>query len=251
MKTSLTLLLLSAFATSVASADVTETIDETHPFAADGVIRVSNINGSVDITAWDQEEISVTAVKKGKTQSDLDRIEVIIEAQPDRLVIATKQERRPWWLWWKPGPKGSVRYTLRVPATVTLEKISTVNSNVAIDGVTGLVRANTVNGRVEAYGLAASATLTTVNGGTIAAFDRVPEDAHIKLSTVNGSCEVRLPAGVNARLDASTVNGSVRCDFPVAATKSTKKKVQGTLGDGGTAAIDLSTVNGSVSIRGN
>lgn len=250
MKTSLTLL-LSVFITSLAFADVTQTIEETHPFAADGVIRISNVNGTIDITGWDRAEIRISAVKTGKTQSDLDRIAVTIDAQPDRLVISTKQEKRPWWLWWKPGPKGSVRYTLRVPATVTLEKISTVNSNVAINGVTGLVRANTVNGRVEAYGLAAAATLTTVNGGTIAAFARVPEDVHIKLETVNGSCEVRLPAGVNARLNASTVNGSVRCDLPVTTTKSTKKKVQGTLGNGGTAAIDLSTVNGSVSIRGN
>lgn len=245
-----TLLLASSLvATTLASAEVTQTIEETHPFKRDAVVRVSNINGSIDITTWDKEEVSIVAVKKGKTQEDLDRITVIIEARSDRLVIDTKHERGAWWQFWKNSTNGGVNYTLRVPAAVTLEEIETVNSGVKIDGVTGTVRAKTVNGSVELRGLAATASLETVNGRVVAEFVRVPDDARINLESVNGACEITLPSDANAHINASTVNGGIHSDLPITTTKSTKRSLEGTLGSGG-ARIALSTVNGGVQIRG-
>jgi hypothetical protein len=248
MKTIVSLFLTTLLA-AAASADVTKTIENTYPFAADGVVTLSNVNGGIEITAWDRNEVSFVAELRAKEQEDLDRISVIIDAQPARLAIETKYEKRASSWWGNNSTNGSVRYTLKVPAGVRLESIRTVNSSVRIAGVTGPVNAHTVNGSINASGLAANAELETVNGSIDAGFSKIAEASGIRLNTVNGSCELALPQGTNARLEAGTVNGRVRSDLPMTVDKSSRNKLRGTMGSGG-ASIDLGSVNGSITIRG-
>jgi hypothetical protein len=71
----------------------------------------------------------------------------------------------------------------------------------------------------------------------------------VRLTTVNGSVSVGLPARINATIDASTVNGRVETDFPVKITgKISKTHLRGVIGSGG-PTVTLGTVNGSVMLH--
>jgi DUF4097 and DUF4098 domain-containing protein YvlB len=248
LRPALTLLSGIALAgTSPAQASETEKVSRTFPITADGTVSLDNVNGSVEITAWDKPEVSVTAEIRGKTTDDLSRIRVEFETDASRVAVKTKMEKKSG-LFWGDSPRGEVRYQLRVPAGVSLQRISTVNATIKIEGVRGEVHASTVNGRIQASGLASQGKFSTVNGSVLADYDATASTGRIDLNAVNGACTLRLPAGSGGQLRASTVNGSVTCDLPITLEKSSRRSLRGSLGGSG-AEISLNSVNGSLRIE--
>ena len=55
-----------------------EPIDETKPAAADGRVVISNLSGSVMVTGWDRDEISVQALYR--MRSARQRLQVVLPA---------------------------------------------------------------------------------------------------------------------------------------------------------------------------
>ena len=237
-------LVLSA---ALARADVTETVNETYPFAADGIISLTNVNGDIEITAWDRPEVSLEAVKKARNDEVMKALIVHINLEGgNRLDIRTEYVKQSFWK----NDGRSVRYRLKVPAGVTLRKIDSVNSNITVEGVRGTVDLDTVNGKIRASGLAADGRFDTVNGSIVATFVSTAAAKRIVLDTVNGSCTLNLPADTGGRLKASSVNGSISCDIPVTIEKSGRHSLRGRIGSG-EAEISLESVNGSLRIATN
>jgi DUF4097 and DUF4098 domain-containing protein YvlB len=88
-----------------------------------------------------------------------------------------------------------------------------------------------------------------VNGSVDATIGRNDWDGSLDLETVNGGVTLRVPAGLNADLRASTVNGSVTTDFPVTVQGAmSPRQLRGRIGNGG-RTLELKTVNGSIEIR--
>lgn len=242
-----TIALLASFLLALpASAKVTETFRQTYPLTADGVISLENVNGDVEIVGWDKNEVSLEAEKRAKTDKDLARIEIEIDAQPTRLTIKSKHERKFNFLgnW----PNGEVRYKLMVPAGASLKKIDTVNSDITVTGVRGPVDLDTVNGTIEASGLTANGRFDTVNGSITVDYDSLPEGTKVLLDSVNGSCRIKLPKDASFNLDADNVNGRVTCDFPITLEKTGRHHLRGKVGNGG-ASVRLDSVNGSLRVN--
>jgi hypothetical protein len=63
MKTSLVLLAFALTGLSV-RATVTEKFAQTYPLAADGIVRIDNVNGFVEVVGWDRNEVSLEAEKR-------------------------------------------------------------------------------------------------------------------------------------------------------------------------------------------
>lgn len=229
---------------AAAHAAVTERFKQNYPLAADGTIHLENVNGDIDIVAWDKAEVSLEAEKKGKTDADLAKVTLEIDSSPAKLSIKTKYAKSGWF----GNVNASVRYRLMVPAGVRLEKIDSVNSDITVTGVRGPVNLDTVNGRITATGLASDARLDSVNGGLSAEFASVDGVREVKLDSVNGRATVTLPKGAGARIDADSVNGSVTIDQQVKLGKVRRHSLTGEIGSGG-PDISLETVNGSIAIK--
>lgn len=243
-----TTLLLSATLLAlapVARATVTETITKSFPLAADGTVHLDNVNGDIDITAWDKAEVSLVAEKRAKTDDDLHKVSIEIDSAPAKLSIHTKYEKTGWF---HSNVNASVRYKLMVPAGAQLHKIDSVNSDITVTGVRGRVDLDTVNGRITATGLAADAQLESVNGSLTAEFASLDGVQNVKLDSVNGRATVALPKGAGARIDADSVNGGVNIDQLVKLGKVHRHSLSGQIGGGG-PDISLETVNGSISIK--
>ncbi len=244
------LALLASLALAVAaSATVTETFKQTYPLAADGTVSVDNVNGDIDITAWDKNEVSLVAEKRAKDDEELKRLELVIDAQPNHLSVKTKvQKKSTWSLFGGWSNNSSVRYRLMVPAGARLEKIDSVNSDITVTGVKGPVNLDTVNGTIEATGLAADARLDSVNGSLSAEFASVEKVREVKLDSVNGRATVTLPKGSSASIDADSVNGRVSVDQAIKLGKTGRHELRGEIGSGG-PHISLDTVNGSIAVK--
>ncbi|MFT3867023.1 MAG: DUF4097 family beta strand repeat-containing protein [Nibricoccus sp.] len=253
MKT-LPLLLAGLSIASIARADsfpASEKFSQTYPVTAQAELSLRNINGSVEIVAWDKNEIALEAEKRTKNAEDLSKIQVQVDASSDRVAITTHYERVGWgWFgWFSRNVSGAVHYKLRVPAGINLRKVDVVNSNVTIRDVSGDVEATSVNGSIHASGLSNSAHLKTVNGNIEAGLVSMQACKTLYTKTVNGSCKVFLPDAVSASVEASTVNGNVKCDFPVAASKSSRSRLQGQIGQGNDTSIEAHSVNGNIAFH--
>jgi DUF4097 and DUF4098 domain-containing protein YvlB len=247
MKTLLALLLafsacIPALADSYAAS---EKFAQTYPISSQGELRLENINGSIEIIAWDNNEISLEAEKRANTTEDLQKIVIKIESTPDRLSVKTEYAHTGWF---GSSVKGEVRYTLKVPANLKLEKIRSVNSSIVIQNVTGPVNASTVNGGIQANGLGAWTNLETVNGNISCRFDEIAPDQSIRAKTVNGSCKLIVPTKAAISIQAETVNGHVSCSLPITLEKSSRTKIYGRTGPGKVATIEAKTVNGNISL---
>ncbi len=239
------LVLATLALTAAAPASVTEKFSQTYPLNADGIVSLDSVNGTVEIVAWDKNEVSIEAEKIASDDAGLKRIEIAVDASPAHVAIKTKMEKKWFSLSFN---RAEVRYKLRVPAGASLKKIDVVNADVRVRGVQGYVDLDSVNGSIEAEGLAAGGRFDTVNGSIRATFAKLSPSDRIVLDTVNGTCTAILPPGAAFTLKADSVNGRVSCDFPITISKSGRRTLNGSVNGGG-AEIVLDSVNGSLSVR--
>lgn len=231
--------LASLFAMALAAfGEVREEFHQAYPLAEHGQVSLENVNGNVRVIAWDRTEIKVDAVKRARTQRHLDEVELQVKAAADKIQIKTKYPN---------GKNNSttVEYTLTVPRESRLNKISTVNGGVQIEGVRGEVEANSVNGQVTGSGLAGKTRLSTINGSVRATLVELHES--LSLESVNGSVTAALPANVNADISAKSQNGGLSSDFPLQVKRHFPigQTLEGKLGNGG-PQVKLSALNGGV-----
>lgn len=244
MKHSLFLFLAGLLAVG-AHGSVTEKFSQVYPFTPDGSIRLENVNGSVEVSIWEKPELRLEAEKIAPDQKSLKRIHLHIEATPNTLSVKTEYEKS-WGFWG--NIRGEVHYKLCVPPGVTLTRISVVNADILVQGVTGPVDLESVNGRITGHDLAAAAKISTVNGGIDLQFNKLPPGGKIALSTTNGSCRIAVPPTASFVLSAETTNGETHCAFPITLENSSRHSLRGQVGAGGSDII-LHSVNGSFAIE--
>lgn len=242
-------LLAAALLVTAASAKVTEKSSQTHPLAATGTVSITNLNGNVDVIAWDKAEVSIEAEKSARDDDALKRIEIIVEASADRIAIKTKHHKTENTAWFgRNNDNGAVRYTVRVPAQLVRLKVEAMNSNITTENVRGDVKLETMNGRIRATGLTADAELDTMNGRIMASFDRLTGAQKVNIDTMNGQCEIFVPTDASARVAASSLNGRVSSELPMTIERSSRRSLRGSLGKG-EASVSMDSMNGSLSIR--
>jgi DUF4097 and DUF4098 domain-containing protein YvlB len=229
----------------------TEEFHQSYAITADGRLELSNVNGSVHITAWDKNEVKVDAVKYANSQEKLAEAKIEVEATSNSISIRTKYPNHDnTWNWGGSHNPATVEYTVMVPKTIRLDEVNLVNSDLNIEGVTGEVEASCVNGRLTAKGLGGRTKLSNVNGRIEVGFDQL-SGSWIDISSVNGGVEVTLPSDAKAEIEASTVSGGIDNDFGLHNAKHqwVGHNLRGDLGGGGGTKIKVSNVNGHIEIR--
>jgi DUF4097 and DUF4098 domain-containing protein YvlB len=228
---------------------VTEEFHQTYPLAANGRVDLSNINGAVHITAWDQNQVKVDAVKRADDADGLKRMEIRVDAHSDLLSIETRYHQQDEGWNHRGDHMSEVEYTLTVPRNARLDDIKLINGGLDVTGVNGEVRASCINGKLVAKGLAGDSKLSTINGPLEANFENL-RATHIELSSVNGPVRLLLPSDAKARIEATTVHGGIDNDFGLHTNnhRFVGHDLKGELGGGG-VSIRLSNVNGPIDVR--
>ena len=249
-------LLLPAAAASKSSTREGGAFQWTRALAAGKTIEIKGVNGDITASRASGKDVEVSATKRWK-KSDPDQVTIEVIEHDDGVTICAKYpssgDRENVCA---PGDGGhmsvsdndvEVNFEVRVPAGVRLVA-RTVNGEIEADGMGGPVEARTVNGGVS-ISTTGYADATTVNGSITASMGSAKWPDELSFTTVNGTIRLTLPPGVNADVDAQTVNGSIDTDFPVTVQgKFSKRRLRGTIGKGG-PRLDLETVNGGIVLR--
>jgi DUF4097 and DUF4098 domain-containing protein YvlB len=261
-KTALISLALASMGLS--AADFTENFHASEPLPAGGALTVRNVNGSVEITVWDQDTVDVNAVKEADSQARLNEIRIEVQRTGDGVSVRTVVPEH------RNGNMGA-RLVLKVPRRVNLRDVSSSNGAIRVSGVEGAAKLSTSNGAIRADVTGGSFSAATSNGSIEANLRRsdsrepvvldtsngrislrldaetVPE---IRADTSNSSIELHLPASTGARLEASTSNGGIFSDFDVTTRSMSKDRLNGTIGAGG-PLLKLGTSNGAIRVLRN
>lgn len=263
-----------------------ETFQKDIPRSSQKTLVIENNLGAIKIkTDWNQNTISLTAVKKASADN-LAKIKIEIDDQKrDTIYVKT--------VFLDESAQGAVDYSLMVPkqmavrlktnkgtikvkrfdgqvwantengtieiANVTSKVYATITEkgSISIDQSSGTIQAATNNGNITINNAKQSVVATTSKGDITLQSNEIPSTSSIRLDAA-GTVQVYLPEETNAHLKAYAQNGKVYSDHYVTlASKTTKinnqawsqlqKNVEGTLGTG-EAEISLSSANGSVKI---
>jgi hypothetical protein len=224
---------------------------QTYALSQNGRVELQNLNGKVQITGWDRNEVKVDAVKYADDQQRLDEAKIEVESHPDSIVIRTRYPENggQGWHGHHDNP-ATVDYTIMVPSGARLDEIKLVNGALEIDGVNGEIDAASVNGAVTGRNLGGKVELSTVNGRVAANLTRLG-DNRVRMKSVNGAVELTMPSDAQAEVEAHTMNGSISNDYGLPISKRHMvpgRNLRGRLGNGG-VNISLETLNGSITIR--
>lgn len=215
----------------------------TRPLEAAGRFSLENVNGGIHVDTWDQPQVRIEATKRASNRAALERVQVEISGQGERVDVRTRQPKRGF-SWF--GSAAAVEYHVTLPRDAQV-RVESVNGRIEVDGVKGALEAKTVNGAVAITGAAGRVAASTVNGGIRTSYAQPDADALHRFSTTNGRIDVSLPAGTGGGLEASTVNGRIRSDLALAHEHAHPHSLKGRLGDG-RGGFELASVNGSISV---
>src|SRR5262249_17207056 len=146
------------------------------------------------------------------------------------------------------GNQTKVHFTVLVPQKVQIRGTK-VNGGINKEDMHGEVRANTLNGSVN-VSTTSWAEVSTVNGSVHASMGDAAWKGSLKISSVNGAIELRMPDDLNADVSFNSVNGSLSSDFPLTISSNwpVGHTAEGQVGRGGRELV-IQTVNGSVQLR--
>jgi hypothetical protein len=231
--------------------------------AAGKTVEIRNMNGSVTADAASGSEVEVSAVKRAGRRGDPRDVRIVTEENAEGVTIcvvypnqdvadgcARRGSRR------RSDDddednhnETSVDFTVHVPRGVEFSG-NTVNGDVLARGMSSRTDARSVNGGVEIETSAGEASGESVNGSVHATVSGQGQGP-LRFESVNGAVDLTLPRGLNADLDASTVNGSITSDFDITVQggmSMRRSRLHGRIGQGG-RALRISTVNGSIRLH--
>jgi hypothetical protein len=222
--------------------------------AADQVVEIKNVNGSIDASGIAGDEVEVTALKSGPRA---DEVEIKVVSSPNGVTICAinpgslgSSECEPGGRWQahnKGGDNTKVEFSVHLPRNLRFSG-QTINGGVKAENIGRAVRADTVNGSIH-VSTSAWAQAETVNGNVEARMGNAAWDGTLKISTVNGSVHLEMPDDLNAQIKFSSVNGRIDSDFPLTIKGGiVGHSARGTVGKGDRALV-ISTVNGSVDLK--
>lgn len=172
-----------------------EAFEKSFPMQPGGRLTVENFNGSIEVSAWDENSVRISGTKFAPTQQLLDAIRIDMTASGDSLRVRTVRptERR--------GNMGAT-YVIRVPRKTGLERLESSNGSIRVEDVEGNARLKTSNGSVRVTGLKGSVEAQTSNGS----IELLGHGGGAVLQTSNGSVRAD---GVRGTFQATTSNGKI------------------------------------------
>ena len=228
---SVPLVCLALAASAAASADTS--FDREVAADAKGVVEISNVAGSIQVSGWDKNTVSV----HGELGGSVERVDV--NTQPGRTSIKVVLPEHS-------SRHGDADLKIMVPQGSELD-ISAVSADITTGKVLGTQRLQSVSGDVHAD-VAADAEVKTVSGNITVKGHGQPGSLHF--TSVSGDLRVDRLGG---DVELSTVSGDVKGTLDGARgvrarTTSGDLRLDGRMGHA--VSVDAESVSGELTLNG-
>ena len=222
------------------------------------VFKITTFNGQIELYGWDNDTVSLNAIKRSSiSQDELDKVDINVDESDDNIEIETVYTGQR-------VTQPAVDINLKVPTYITIDTVKTSNGAIIIENAKGNITADSSNGAITIENIDGYVTATTSNGnidvtGTTGIKDLQTSNGIIKaeiydfqgnivISTSNGGITVYINPSLNADIKMQTSNGVITLnEISMNFTTNEEKYKEAILGDGGNE-ISLQTSNGNIKL---
>jgi DUF4097 and DUF4098 domain-containing protein YvlB len=205
-------------ATAIVANAAGTSISKQVPIGTQNRVTISNVAGSVSITAWDRKEVDV----QGELGDGVDQVDV----RQDSGIIDIKVELKD--NGWSEGSfrNGGAKLQIKVPADAQIDA-STISASISANGLRGRQRLKTVSGDIRSDVAGSELDLKSVSGR----IDLVGNGntARVRATSVSGTVTL---SHVGGDIEAHSTSGDVDIDSQ------------------GASAVRASVVSGDISLQG-
>ena len=224
---------LIASAVPLAAMAGSDSVDRKVAADPNGEVIVSNVSGTIEVRAWDRNEVQVT----GTLGSGVERVDV--DSSGGRTVVKVVLPGRG-------SRDGSADIEVQVPKNSSLE-VSAVSADVVSRGVLGSQRLKSVSGEVTAEISGNDSDVKSVSGDVTVR--GVGQPNSLRVSSVSGSLDV---SNIGGKIEVVTVSGDARVQASEASeirgrTTSGNLELRGKLTRD--ARVDVEGVSGDLVLR--
>ena len=215
----------------------------THPFSAQkpadptGIVEVVNVEGTIEISGWDQPTVDVT----GTIGDKVERVDVTSSANRTTVRVVLSSGNSNW-----KNDETTARLKIRVPQKSQLE-VALVSSDLRVTGVAGSQHLQTVSGDINGDGGSGDLQVNTVSGDV----RLVAHNSHnAQFKTVSGDLNI---SGADGDVQLNSVSGDANLTLGTL-TRAHLESVSGdvNVNAGGLAAggqLDADSVSGDVNVH--
>ncbi len=200
-------------------------------------------NGSIRVHGWGNADVLVracvhsAAATQAEAQGIASQISIARGAGQIEPYGPTPSRSEHW----------DISYEIWVPVSANV-KLEAHNGSIAIDGIKGQTRFHTENGSIHLSSVAGDVDGSTENGSVTIELEGSGWNGQgLRAITTNCSVHLTIPENFSAQVQASTVNGKLRVEFPITVQGKIGTNASFQLGSGG-PLIEAKTVNGSVTV---
>ena len=202
--------------------------------AADASINVSNVQGRVDVTAWDRNEVELTA----RLESDKDQLEFEATERQVRIRVNRPEGRH------RDTDEDAI-LTIKAPKGARLV-VETVSADITVNGLHGEQRLESVSGTIDSQAFDAPVTLESVSGKIVLKGNG--GKSRVSTESVSGSTIV---SGIRGAYEGEAVSGNIT----VTVTAADRLRTRTISGDvevhaelAPTAGVEMESVSGTVAL---
>lgn len=193
--------------------------------------ELEGINGDMEISTWNNDEIYVELTKIAKKEKDLDKIRAVVVKEEGKFRIYTEID--------KGASNVSIDYVIKVPKTLKSMDVYSKNGDIEVSKVKVPVKLSSINGSIDAH------KMGTIEIAEIKSGDINISDADLVKSAevLNGNIEIKNVENVDA---VSVQSGNIDIEDVVVIKKAECKN--------GNIEIEMNRVTGQmelVNINGN
>ena len=195
------------------------TVELTDP-AKPVTIELGLVNGGIDVTGYDDDEVIVEARTRmeGSSRSmESDRRGMIripvystsleVEEYNNRVEISTESWKR------------AIDVSIRVPRNASLNLSCVNDGDILVDGIIGNLEVNNVNGGVKLLNISGSVVAHALNDDLVVTFDSIDPDIPMSFSSMNGDVDVTFPSDLKCDVKIKNDMGEVYSDFEIKQVK--------------------------------
>lgn len=211
-----------------AGVEAQQTVERSRPAAADGLVEIENVSGSIRVEAWDRNEVSLHAT----LGRGIERVDFEGDASRTHIRVVYPRSGRNI---------GGAELVVRVPAGSRI-KAQAVSSDITVENVRGTVEAQSVSGNVAVSGATRTVKAQSVSGDV----EVSAPTTDVRAQSVSGSIEL---TGATGFIEAETTSGEILVAGRDAATVSLHS-VSGTVAYRGslhaTGSVNIESFSGTV-----
>lgn len=234
----------------VGAAHAGEAVDKTLAVKADGLVRIDNVRGRIEVQGWDRSDVMVKGTLDDETRS------FIFETSGATTTVNVETPNN------LNHGKGS-DLVIHVP-TASRVRVDLVSADLTMQNLHGGVDGKTVSGKIDARDISGQLDISTVSGdidasetGGPVSFHSVSGDVNadtnteeLKIATVSGDADVRSGKPLKVlTLDSVSGNIEVSADLADGARvkgSTTSGDIRLAVNANAGAVVDLRTTAGAI-----